>query len=41
MEDGALVGQILEEDYPRIIPSIIGLTLFSGFREEDLNMIFY
>ena len=28
-------------DYPRTIPAKSGLIWFSGFREEDLNVIFY
>jgi hypothetical protein len=28
-------------DYPTIIPAKFGLIWFSGFREEDLNVIFY
>jgi hypothetical protein len=31
---------ILKWDYPRTIPAISGLIWFSGFREEDLNLIF-
>jgi hypothetical protein len=27
--------------HPGTIPARFGLTWFSGFREEDLNMIFY
>jgi hypothetical protein len=32
---------ILKWDYPWTIPAKFGLIWFSGFREEDLNMIFY
>ena len=32
---------ILKWDYPRTIPAKFGLIQFSGFREEDLNVIFY
>jgi hypothetical protein len=32
---------ILKWDYPRTIPAKFGLFWFSGFREEDLNVIFY
>ena len=32
---------ILKWDYPRNIPAKFGLIWFSGFREEDLNVIFY
>jgi hypothetical protein len=32
---------ILKWDYPRTIPAKFGLIWFSGFREEDLNVIFY
>jgi methionine salvage enolase-phosphatase E1 len=31
----------LKWDYPRTIPAKFGLIWFSGFREEDLNVIFY
>jgi hypothetical protein len=44
MEAGA-VGQNYEmglsKDYPRTIPAIFALIWFSGFRGEDLNVIFY
>jgi hypothetical protein len=40
MEGGA-VGHNFEMDYPTIIPAKFGLIWFSGFREEDLNVIFY
>jgi hypothetical protein len=36
-----LSGTILKWDYPRTIPAKFGLIWFSGFREEDLNVIFY
>jgi hypothetical protein len=32
---------ILKWDYPRTIPAKSGLIWFSGFREEDLNVIFH
>jgi hypothetical protein len=32
---------ILKWDYPRTIPAKFGLIWFSGFRKEDLNVIFY
>ena len=32
---------ILKWDYPRIIPAKLDLIWFSGFREDDLNVIFY
>ena len=32
---------ILKGSHPRTIPARFGLTWFSGFREEDLNVIFY
>jgi hypothetical protein len=32
---------ILKWDYPRTIPAKFALIWFSGFREEDLNVIFY
>ena len=32
---------ILKWDYPRTIPAKFGLTWFSGFREEDLNVIWF
>ena len=41
MEDGA-VGHNFERDPPRgTIPARFGLIWFSGFREEDLHVIFY
>jgi hypothetical protein len=40
MEDGA-VGHNFERDPPGTIPVRFGLIWFSGFRGEDLNMIFY
>jgi hypothetical protein len=40
MEGGA-VGHNIERDHPRIIPAKFALILFSGFRGEDLNVIFY
>jgi hypothetical protein len=38
---GRAVGHILKWDYPRTIPAKFGLIWFSGFRGEDLNVIFY
>jgi hypothetical protein len=32
---------ILKEDHPRTIPAKFALIWFSGFRGEDLNVIFY
>jgi hypothetical protein len=40
MEGGA-VGHNFERDPPRAIPARFGLIWFSGFRGEDLNVIFY
>ena len=40
MEGGA-VGHILKWDYPRTITAKFVLIWFSGFREEDLNVMFY
>jgi hypothetical protein len=40
MEGGA-VGHNLKGDHPRTIPAKFALTWFSGFRGEDLNVIFY
>jgi hypothetical protein len=40
MEGGA-VGHIFERDPPKTIPARFGLIWFSGFRGEDLNVIFY
>jgi hypothetical protein len=31
----------LKENHPGTIPARFGLIWFSGFREEDLNVIFY
>ena len=36
-----LSDSILKWDYPRTIPAKFGLIWFSGFREEDVNVIFY
>ena len=36
-----LSNTFLKWDYPRTIPVKFGLIWFSGFREEDLNVIFY
>jgi hypothetical protein len=35
------VGHNFERDPPETIPARFGLILFSGFRGEDLNVIFY
>ena len=40
MEGGA-VGHNFERDPPTTIPARFGLIWFSGFRREDLNVIFY
>jgi hypothetical protein len=40
MEGGA-VGHSFERDPPRGHPCQVWLIWFSGFREEDLNVIFY
>ena len=40
MEGGA-VGHNFERDPPGTIPARFGLIWFSGFRGEDLNVIFY
>jgi hypothetical protein len=40
MEGGA-VGQNIEREHPRTIPAKFPLIWFSGFRGEDLNVIFY
>ena len=40
MEGGA-VGHNFERTHPGTIPARFGLIWFSGFREEDLNVIFY
>ena len=39
--EGRAVGHILKGDHPRIIPAKFALIWFSGFRGEDLNVIFY
>ena len=36
-----LLDTILKWDYSRTMPAKSGLLWFSGFREEDLNVIFY
>jgi hypothetical protein len=36
-----LLDTILKGTYPGTIPARFGLTWFSGFRGEDLNVIFY
>jgi hypothetical protein len=40
MEAG-LSDTILKGTHPWTIPARLGLIWFSGFREEDLNVIFY
>ena len=40
MEGGA-VGHNLKGTHPGTIPARLGLIWFSGFRGEDLNVIFY
>ena len=40
MEGGA-VGHNLKGTHPGTIPAIVGLIWFCGFREEDINEIFY
>ena len=40
MEDGA-VRHNFERDPPGTIPARFGLIWFNGFREENLNVIFY
>ena len=40
MEGGAF-GHNIERDHPRTIPAKFALIWFSGFRGEDLNVIFY
>jgi hypothetical protein len=37
----ALTDTILKGTHPRTIPAMLGLIWFSGFRGEDLNVIFY
>jgi len=37
----ALLDTILKRDHPRTIPAKFALIWFSGFRGEDLNVIFY
>jgi hypothetical protein len=37
----ALSDTILKRDHPTTIPAKIALIWFSGFRGEDLNVIFY
>ena len=36
-----MLDTILKGDHPRTIPAKFALIWFSGFREEDLNVIFY
>ena len=38
---GGADGHTIERDHPRTIPAKFALIWFSGFREEDLNVIFY
>ena len=38
---GGAVGHNIERDHPRTIPAKFALIWFSGFRGEDLNVIFY
>jgi hypothetical protein len=38
---GGAVGHNFVKTHPRTIPARFGLTWFSGFKEEDLNVIFY
>jgi hypothetical protein len=37
----ALSDTILKRDHPMIIPAKFALICFSGFKGEDLNVIFY
>ena len=39
--EGEAVGHNFERDPPGTIPARFGLIWFSGFRGEDLNVIFY
>jgi hypothetical protein len=39
--EGRAVGHILKGTHPRTIPARFGVIWFSGFRGEDLNVIFY
>jgi hypothetical protein len=39
--EGGLSDTILKGDHPRTIPAKFVLIWFSGFRGEDLNVIFY
>jgi hypothetical protein len=39
--EGETVGHILKGTHPGTIPARFGLIWFSGFRAEDLNVIFY
>ena len=39
--EGGTVGHNFERDPPGTIPARFGLIWFSGFRGEDLNVIFY
>ena len=41
MEGGVVVGHNIERDHPRTIPARFTVIWFSGFRGEDLNVIFY
>jgi hypothetical protein len=40
-EWSALSDTILKRDHPKTIPAKFALIWFSGFRGEDLNVIFY
>jgi hypothetical protein len=39
--EGRAVGHNLKGTYPSIIPARFSVVWFSGFRGEDLNVIFY
>jgi hypothetical protein len=39
--EGGVVGHILKGTHPRTIPARFSVIWFRGFREEDLNVIFY
>jgi hypothetical protein len=41
MEGGAVGDTIFKGTHPETIPARFGLIWFSGFRGEDLNVIFY
>ena len=38
---GGAIGHNVKGTLPKSIPARFGLIWFSGFREEDLNVIFY